>query len=311
MATPNGSTGEQVQAQTWDDYVGQKRLKARLMIHVKAAIIENRELDHMLLCGPPGVGKSALARLIAEQVGDPFHVKMMPMKEKAFLNFCRDNTGVVLIDEIHAASTKFQEMLQGIQEGVLHFDGKTVDVHHLTFIAATTQPENVIAPLWDRFLIKPEWEDYADDEMAEIVAGMARRANVALPDEVALGLARAAGGTPRIAGSLIAAGRSLAAIGETLTVESILDLAEIDVDGLSSRHMNYLRSLSELGETAGLSSLCSMLQLSQTVVEGLERLLIKRNFIRKDATGRNLTDHGRVKVPGRTPQRLANRRSVA
>lgn len=313
MAIPQASTSEQIRAQSWDDYIGQERLKARLRIHIKAAIAENRELDHMLLVAPPGSGKTTLARLIAEEVGDPFHVKMMPTKEKEFLYFCMDNGGVVLLDEIHAAKTAFQEMLQGIQDKVLFKpDGKTVDVSHITFIAATTRPEKVIKPLWDRFLIKPEWDEYTDEDMGRIVAGMARRANVELPTDVADGLARAAGGTPRVAGSLITAARSLAAIGEALTVEAILDLSEMDVDGLSSRHVNYLRALSELGGVAGLSGLCSMLQLSSSVVEDLERLLIKRGFIRKDGTsGRTLTDVGWAKAPQRKPQRLATRQRAS
>lgn len=307
------STGEQVRAQTWDDYVGQKRLKARLMIHIKAALVENRELDHILLVAAPGEGKTTLARLIADQLGDPFHVKQMPMKEKDFIWFCMDNRGVVLLDEIHAASPAFQLMLLGIQEGVLQTsDGKEVDVRHLTFIGATTNPEKLSKPLWDRFLIKPEWDPYTDEDMHEIVAGMATRAGVDLSDEIARGLCRAAGGTPRIAGALVAAARSLQAIGEPVTVESILDLAEMDADGLSSRHLKYLQALSALGDTAGLSPICSLLQLPQSIVEDLERLLILRGMIRKDLSGRHMTDAARAKVPRQSQtDRLSHRKQRA
>jgi holliday junction DNA helicase RuvB len=313
MSVPT-STSEKVRARRWNEYIGQARLKSRLMIHIRAAIAENRELDHMLLVAPPGAGKSTLAELIAQELRDPFHSIQMPVKERDFLYFVMDwPGGVLLLDEIHSAPKGFQELLLGgVQDGMIQAaSGRKVDVRHITFIAATTEPEAIIKPLWDRFLIKPQWEPYSDDEMGEIVAGMASRAGVAMPPDVARGLARAAGGTPRIAGSLVVACRSLIAVGETPTVSSILDLAEMDIDGLTSRHMAYLRSLAELGGVAGLSSLCSMMQLSQSVVEDLERLLIQRNFIRKDTSGRNLTEQGRQKVPSYSNKPSFERRRKA
>lgn len=299
MDTPQ-STGELVRARCWDDYIGQTHLKERLRIHIQAAIADSRELEHILLVAPPGSGKTTLAQLIAAELRDPFHSMMMPVNAKDFINFCIEWAGgVLLLDEIHAAPKAFQEMLQtAIEDGYLQTaSGRRVTVRHITFIAATTESEKVIAPLWDRFLIKPEWEPYSDAEMGEILTGMAARAGVDMPATVARGLARAAGGTPRVAGSLIVACRSLIAIGREPSVAAILDLAEMDKDGLTSRHMSYLRALAELGGSAGLSSLCSLLQLSQTVVEDLERLLIKRSFMRKDGSGRHLTEQGWAKVP--------------
>lgn len=301
MTNPTGtSTGERVRAHSWDDYVGQPALKRRMRVHIEAAVKEDRELDHVLLVAPPGAGKTTLAALIASELGDRFHSFKMPIKEKDFVRFCQQwKGGVLLLDEIHAAPKAFQELLlTAVEDGYLQMStGRQVSVRHITFIAATTEPEKVIAPLWDRFLIKPQWAPYSDDEMGQIVCGMAERAGVDMPIEVAHGLARATGGTPRVAESLIVACRSLRAIGAEPTVSAILELAEMDEDGLSSRHVAYLRSLAELGGTAGLSSIGSMLQLPQTVIEDLERLLIRRSFLRKDGNGRHLCEGGWAKVP--------------
>jgi holliday junction DNA helicase RuvB len=307
-------TGQLVRAQSLDDYIGQGNLKRRLRVHIEAAIAEERELDHMLFVAPPGSGKTTLAGLIARELKDPFHTIRMPVKEKDFLYFCMEwQGGILLLDEIHMAPKAFQLLLyNAIEDGFIQAQsGRQIDVRHITFIAATTEPQGVERPLWDRFLVKPEWEEYTDQEMGQIVAGMARRAGVSMPAAVAEGLSRAAGGTPRIAGQLVVACRALMATGVTPTVAAILDLAELDIDGLSSRHLSYLRCLDELGGVAGLSTLCSMLQLSQPVIEGIERLLIARGFLRKDPSGRMITQQGRAKVPDRSSKRSAQGRRRA
>lgn len=308
------STGELVRAKTWDSYEGQPRLKSRLLTHIRAALAADRLLDHMLLVGPPGAGKTTLAYLISEEVRDPFHAMMMPVDLKEFVYFCADwGGGVLFLDEIHRASKAFQEaLLPALEDGELALtSGSRVSVRHITFIGATTEPQGIIKPLWDRFLVKPKWDDYADDEMAAIIAGMARRAGVLMPHDVTLGLARATGGTPRVAGSLVVACRDLLDSGQEATVDSILDLAGIDCDGLSERHIDYLRALLELGRVSGLRNLCSLMQLSQSVLEELERLLIRRGFVRLESRGRTLTRAGELKVPNeRVEVELSTRRAT-
>lgn len=294
------STGELVRAQAWDDYVGQATLKGRLLTHIRAAVETERMLDHMLLVAPPGSGKTTLAKLIADEIRDPFYAMMMPMDLREFVYFCGDwKGGIILLDEIHRASKAFQEaLLPALEDGELALSsGSRVSVRHITFIGATTEPQGIIKPLWDRFLVKPRWNDYSDSDMAQIVAGMAARAGVAMPPEVAQGLARATGGTPRVAGSLVVACRDLLDTGQDVSVGSVLELAGIDCDGLSERHIDYLKALTELGGISGLRNLCSLMQLSQSVLEELERLLIRRGFVRLEAKGRSLSAAGRAKIP--------------
>jgi holliday junction DNA helicase RuvB len=300
--TPPASTGETVRARTWDEYIGQNKMKGRLLIHVEAARQQGRMLDHMLLVGPTGAGKTTLAKLIAASVGDDFGSFMMPIDIKRLVRFIEKwQGGVLLLDEIHRAPTSFQESLLSIEDGYLETPtGERVSTRHVTFILATTEPQDVLKTLWDRMLVKPRWEDYADDEMAAIVAGMASRANVPMPVEIAHGLARATGGTPRVAGSLVVAYRDLCTTGHYITAEDVLDHAGIDCDGLNEQQIEYLQTLRELGRRSGLANICSLMQLSPKVVQGLERLLIKRGFVRLESTGRELTDRGATKLPNTT-----------
>lgn len=298
--TMPGLTGDIVRAQSWSEYVGQEKLKQRLLIHIKAADQEERMLDHILLVAPPGTGKTTLAGLIASELREPFWSFKMPMKERQLTYFIQEwRGGILLLDELHAAPKAFQEMLLTALQGgyIQSSDGLRTKTNHITFLGATTEPEKLITPLWDRFLIKPAFADYSDDEMRQILQNMAAKAKVTLDEGVAQGLARAGGGTPRIAGSLVLAARDLQTVGMDVTVESVLDLAGIDADGLTDRHMAYLRTLKQLGSVAGLANLCTMLQLSQTTVEGLERLLIQRGFVQLTSKGRALTGRALSKLP--------------
>jgi holliday junction DNA helicase RuvB len=306
------STGERVRAQSWEDYVGQERLKQRLVTTIGAARVEDRAMDHMLLVAPPGCGKTTLASLIAQSLGDQFVEFMMPMELNKLVYFIGDwEGGVILLDEIHRAPTKFQESLLSIEQGYLSVSPTVkVSTRNVTFIAATTEPHKVIPPLWDRFLIQPQWEDYSDDEMAQIVSGMATRAGVSMPDEIAAGLARATGGTPRVAGALVVAYRDLLVTDQPATVETVLAQTGRDDDGLSDQHLMYLATLKGLGGKAGLANLTSMTQLPSQQLTTLERLLQKRGFIRLESTGRELTIKGSMKVPER-PDRSINRRQRA
>jgi Holliday junction DNA helicase RuvB len=166
---------------SWDEYRGQTQLKRRLTVHADAALNQGRMLDDILFAAPPGVGKTTLARLLAMQVTDPFKLFMVPQIDiKQFCQFCRRwEGGVILLDELHSAPRKLSELLYsaiGQDNKVLHPpSGPPIEVNHITFMGATTEPDKVHKPLWDRFKIKPRWEDYTDEDMALIVADGARR----------------------------------------------------------------------------------------------------------------------------------------
>jgi Holliday junction DNA helicase RuvB len=313
--TERAVTGDIIRARTWDEYVGQDALKRQLDITIRARLEDCRPLDSMLLAAPPGVGKTTLAAVVADRLGDPFHVFKMPVNIKDFAYFLREfRVGIILLDELHAAPRGFQEkLLPAIEDGMFYLpDGRQVDTQFITFIGATTEEQAIIKPLWDRFMLKPVFEDYSNDDMRKIVENMAIKLEVELPDGLAEKLARATAGTPRLAGALVRAARDLAIIGDEMTLEAILTQANVDADGLTTRHMHYLQTLDMLGGLAGLHTLMSLLQLNQSVVEDLERLLLRRGYISREPTGRTLRAKGTAKLGvGQPPMGIQRKRQAS
>lgn len=296
--------GDALRARSWAEFVGQRPLKERLSIHIEAAIADNRMLDHVLLAGPPGFGKTTIAQIIAWEVGDPFASITMPMKPPAFAAFLRTwSGGILLLDEIHRASQAQQEDLLGLLDaGVLRLpNGRQVHVERLTVIGATTEPEKVIAPLYDRFPIKPMFQDYSDEDMGRIVHIMAGKVGLELDGELAVALGRATGGTPRNARQLVFAARDIACAQRPVTLDAILSLCGVERDGLSAQQLQYLRILASLQGQAGLQVLASMLRLHPSTVQELERLLLQRQLIVFGAGGRELTNEGFSRVKAVTP----------
>jgi holliday junction DNA helicase RuvB len=308
---------ELVRVRTIDDYVGQARLKAHLTIKIRAAIRDDRMFDHTLLIGPAGVGKTTIAELIAEMLGDDILILPMPMK---YDEFCYEIEnfpgGIVFLDEIHNAPKAFQERLQvGMNDGhLIDPYGDKISTHKLAFIGATTETDQglLLKPLVGRFKYRPAWDPYTTEEMAEIVAGMARRAKVSIAPEVCVGLAGAAGGNPRVVQDLVAAARDLESVELPVTVDAVLDLAGIDADGLTRDHLNYLRALHALRGVAGLATLVSVMGMNPAVIQDLERTLVLRGFVRRTGSGRKLMATGRAKIdqadnetPGHTRRRAS------
>ena len=278
----------------WDDYIGQEAMKDRLSTHIDAALIQQKQLPHVLLTGVPGCGKTTLARIIANAYGADFWSFIMPFKEQALLKFLRSCTGVVLFDEIHRLTPKQQEtLLPLIEDGYYQkANGDRVEARDLTIIGATTEPEKIIAPLWDRFQIKPPFDEYTDNEMTQIVMRMTIAFGIEVGIEECHVLGRAAGGVPRNAASLVQMTNDLIVTGQYEGIADTLIACRVSEDGLTEEHRRYCKVLAEAGGVAGLEIIGAHLRMAKTVIVDLERLLVKRGMISYSKQGRELLGPG-------------------
>jgi Holliday junction DNA helicase RuvB len=282
---------QMVRPDSWDEYIGQDALKRDLDIVITAAKRDGRRLDHILLTATPGAGKTAIAKLIADRMDVDFEYVKLPIKPNDFFDLMElSEDMVVMLDEVHNANAAFQELLLTALEGgvLITPSGFRIDVSTITFIAATTtaQKDLLSKPLRERFEIHPVWAPYTDDEMKQILLGMASRCYFEMPEELATGLARATGGTPRFAKRLVKRARDL---GPDTSAAEVLRLVGVDEDGLDANHWEYIRVLNAMGGRAGLANLKAMLQRSTATIEDLERLLVFRGYIRFEPSGRKLT----------------------
>lgn len=285
----------------FDEYIGQPVLKNRLVVAVQSALARNQPLGHVLLFGPPGTGKTSLAEVITQRLGQPMVVMTRPGTEKDLLAALYQlEQGVLFIDEIHRWPRASQEcLLTLLEDGYVDTKWGQEDFPNVTVIAATTEREKVIAPVRDRFPIRPEWEPYTDNEMALIVKGIAHRADMELPDDMAMAFGRAGGGVPRNARSLVLAARDLyCALNTVPTIEEVLAFCQIGADGLTKPHMDYLRYLADLGGQAGLTTMAARLRMHVAAVTDIERLLVDRRLIGYEPAGRTLTVGGRRRLDG-------------
>lgn len=294
--------------QDWEGFVGQDQLKSRLDIHIAAALHDRRPLEHTLLTGPLGSGKTTMARLIGVRTTDPVLELTMPMDRKSLVREIDNWTGGILfLDEIHAL--RDQEMLLPLLTEGYILDSRGIKHQRgwLTVVAATTERDKVIKTLFSRFDITPEFEPYTDEQLGLIVARMARQAEVDLTQEIALALGRASGGIPRNAEHLVLAARALQITGRPVTAAAVLEFCQTDPDGLTLLHRRYLDVLVAQNGKASQKTLEMLLRLPAEAVRDLERLLLEKELIVYTPTGRELTAKGRAKQAGREAQEYSRR----
>lgn len=298
---------------TFNEYIGQEDLKEKMNIFIKAAKMRNEAMDHILLYGPPGLGKTTLAGVIATEMGVNLKITTGPVLEKAgdlaaILTSLEEND-ILFIDEIHRLNTSVEEILYpAMEDGELDIlIGKgpaarsiRIELPKFTLIGATTRAGQLSTPLRDRFGVTHRMEYYKLEELKEIIRRGTSILNVKYDEDGIEEIARRSRGTPRIANRLLKRARDYALVtGDGVldkeSVNGILKLLGVDGNGLDELDRNILKSIITVynGGPVGIETLSLLLgEDKRTIEEVYEPYLVKIGFIKRTQRGRVVTEHG-------------------
>jgi len=303
--------------QSLADFVGQERVKEQLAVALDAARARGEALDHVLLAGPPGLGKTSLAQIVRRELGVGLRQIAGPALERkgdiAAILTALETRDVLFVDEIHRLNRAVEEILYPALEDfrldIVVGQGPaartlTLDLPPFTLVGATTRTGLLTTPLRDRFGLTFRLDLYTHEELASIVTRSARILGVEIADDASEEIARRARGTPRIANRILRRVRDVAEVRHagaitTAIAEEALELLEVDEAGLERFDRELLRAITEKfgGGPVGLSTLAVALgEEPDTIEDVYEPFLLQLGFLQRTSRGRIVTELGREHV---------------
>jgi Holliday junction DNA helicase RuvB len=321
---PEDQVDSHVRPQNLNEFVGQTKAKQNLRVFIEAARSRAEALDHVLFAGPPGLGKTTLAQIMARELGVNFRATSGPVIAKAgdlaALLTNLEDRDILFIDEIHRLSPAVEEILypamEDYQLDLIIGEGPAarsvrIDLAKFTLIGATTRTGLLTTPLRDRFGIPVRLDFYTEEELLDIVKRGSRVMKVAITEDGAREIAKRSRGTPRIAGRLLRRVRDFASVAGDTQVDArsadrALSNLDVDMRGLDMLDHRYLTCIAHNfgGGPVGIDTIAASLSESRDAIEDIvEPYLLQIGFLNRTSRGRLLTPHAFRHLGLAVPQR--------